>query len=195
MCSLTCFVMSLVLLAIAGAPALAQSGSFGNAVLVTDDELIISEPNTTFRAGAVYVYRKVGDDWREAGQIHAPNRERADGFGTVLAATGNTLFVGQRNGPLHTYERDGQGWRHTGTVSGDGVNGTDPGCGQYGYCGTEFGVPVPLLSPRLRFCPVWSTRSRGATTAPGSRGRAYGQPTAGRATALARHSFSRRVGP
>ena len=136
------FVMSLVLLAVAGVPALAQSGSFGNAILVADDELIISEPNTTFRAGAVYVYRKVGNDWREAGQIHAPNRERADGFGTVLAATGSTLFVGQRNGPLHTYERDGQGWRHAGTVSGDGVNGTDPGCGQYGYCGTEFGVTL-----------------------------------------------------
>ena len=135
-------LMSLALLAVAAAPALAQSGSFGNAIVVADDELIIAEPNPTFRAGAVYVYRKVGNDWREAAQIHAPDTERADGFGSVLANTGSTLFVGQRSGPLHIYERGGQGWRHTGTVSGDGVEGTDPGCGQYGYCGTDFGIEL-----------------------------------------------------
>ena len=140
--SLRPLLMSLALLAVAGVPTLAQSGSFGHAIVVGDDELIVSEPNTTFRAGAVYVYRKVGDDWQEAAQIHAPDTERADGFGTVLAATGNTLIVGQRGGPLHTYERDGQRWRHTGTVSGDGVNGTDPGCSEYGYCGTEFGIEL-----------------------------------------------------
>ena len=135
-------LMSLALFAVAGVPILAQSGSFGNAVLVGDDELIIAEPNPTFRAGALYIYRKVGNTWQEAAQIHAPATKRADGFGTVLAATGNTLIVGQRGGPLHTYERDGQRWRHTGTVSGDGVNGTDPGCGEYGYCGTEFGIEL-----------------------------------------------------
>ena len=135
-------VMLLALLAVGGVPALAQSGSFGNAIVVGDDELIIAEPNTTFRAGAVYIYRKVGNAWQETAQIHAPDTERADGFGTVLAATGNTLIVGQRGGPLHTYERDGQGWRHTGTVSGDGVNGTDPGCSEYGYCGTDFGIEL-----------------------------------------------------
>ena len=78
-------VMSVALLAVAVVPAFAQSGSFGNAVLVGDDELIIAEPNPTFRAGAVYVYRKVGNRWQEAAQIQAPDTERADGFGTVLA--------------------------------------------------------------------------------------------------------------
>ncbi len=140
--SLRPLLMSFALLAVAGVPALAQSGSFGNAVLVGDDELIIAEPNPTFRSGAVYVYRKAGNAWQESARIQAPDTERADGFGTVLATTGNTLFIGQRNGPLHTYERDGRSWRHTGTVSGDGVNGTDPGCGQYGYCGTDFGVEI-----------------------------------------------------
>ena len=135
-------LMSLALISAAGVPALAQSGSFGNAVLVGEDELIIAEPNPTFRAGAVYIYRKVGDAWQEASRIHAPDSERADGFGTVLASTGGTLFIGQRGGPLHTFEREGGDWRHTGTVRGDGVNGTDPGCGQYGYCGTDFGVEL-----------------------------------------------------
>ncbi len=135
-------LMSLALLAVSGIPLLAQSGSFGNAVIVGDRELLIAEPNPTFRAGAVYVYRKVEGEWREVTQVLAPDTERADGFGTVLAATGSTLFVGQRNGPLHTYERGGESWRHTGTISGDGVEGTEPGCGQYGYCGTDFGIEL-----------------------------------------------------
>ncbi len=134
--------ISLILLAATASPLLAQSGSFGNAVIIGEGELLIAEPNPTFRAGVVYVYRKLDGEWREATQILAPDTERADGFGTVLATTGSTLFVGQRNGPLHTYERDGQGWRYTETISGDGVEGADPGCGQYGYCGTDFGIEL-----------------------------------------------------
>ena len=134
--------MSLILLAAMASPLLAQSGSFGNAVIIGEGELLVAEPNPTFRAGVVYVYRKLDGEWREATQILAPNTERADGFGTVLAATASTLFVGQRNGPLRIYERDGQGWRYTETISADGVEGTDPGCGQYGYCGTDFGIEL-----------------------------------------------------
>ena len=134
--------MFLILLVALASPLLAQSGSFGNAVIIGEGELLIAEPNPTFRSGVVYVYRKLDGEWREATRILAPNTERADGFGTVLAATATTLFVGQRNGPLHTYERDGQGWRYAETISGDGVEGTDPGCGQYGYCGTDFGIEL-----------------------------------------------------
>ena len=124
-------------------PLAAQSGSFGNSVVIDGDELHIAEPNPNFRSGAVYVYRRSGDDWRESAIIRAPDSERADGFGTVLARTGNTLFIGQRGGPLHVFERSPDGaWRSAGTVEGDGVQGVDPGCGQYGYCGTHFGLTL-----------------------------------------------------
>ena len=113
--SLRRVLLSLAMLPFATLPGVAQSGSFGNAIVVSDGELIIAEPNTNFRPGAVYIYRRSGNAWREAAQLHAPDSERADGFGSVLARTGNTLFVGQRNGPLHVFERHrhwGRGGRH-----------------------------------------------------------------------------------
>jgi hypothetical protein len=106
-------------------PALAQSGSFGTSVVIDDGELIVAEPNNWFRQGLVYVYRKAGDDWREAATIEAPDAERADGFGTVLARTGGTLFVGQRGGRIHIFERQGTGWRHAGMLATDGITGAD----------------------------------------------------------------------
>lgn len=146
------FLLSVVLLFVVAVPCLAQSGSFGSSVVVGEDELIIGEPNTFFRPGTVYVYRQSGGDWVEAEQLQAPDAERADGFGTVLAVVGNTLVVGQRLGPLHAFEREGVEWRHAGTLAGtEGIGIQAPeeesaeipvGCNQYGYCETDFGVTL-----------------------------------------------------
>ena len=148
----------------ATAPLSAQSGAFGNSVIVGDTEILISEPTTSFRPGSVYIYRESGGEWRESGVLQAPGAERADGFGTMLARTGNTLFVGQRGGPIHVFERGGGGeWRATGMIEGDEVAGESPTCGFDGYCGTDFGLtiaadgdwllvgsPGPATSPRSR---------------------------------------------
>lgn len=135
-------VLSLALLPIAAAPCVAQSGSFGHAVVVGDDELIIAEPNTYFRPGTVYVYRKDGGVWQEAAQLRAPDAERADGFGTALAVTGNTLFVGQRGGRLHTFGKRGGAWQPVDTLRASGLTGADAECSQYGYCDTDFGIAL-----------------------------------------------------
>ena len=143
--------LPLVLTAILPVPGHGQSGSFGTSVLVGDGELIIAEPTTYFRPGTVYVYRKSDGAWREAARLRAPEAERADGFGTVLARAGGTLFIGQRAGPVHTFERDGDGWRATGTLAGTDSIGIrppeepgqiPPGCNQYGYCETDFGITL-----------------------------------------------------
>ncbi|MGH7463559.1 MAG: choice-of-anchor B family protein [Longimicrobiales bacterium] len=134
--------MCLSVLAIATAPAAGQSGSFGTSVVIGDGELIIAEPNNHFRPGLVYVYRRSGGVWREAAQLRAPAAERADGFGTVLAATGNTLFVGQRGGQIHIFKKQGSTWRAAGTLAADGITGADAECNQYGYCSTQFGITL-----------------------------------------------------
>lgn len=118
----------------------AQSGSFGNSVVFTPGEMLVGEPNTTFRPGTVYRYVQGPDGWVEAGQLQAPEPERADGFGSVLAVSGDVLLVGQRTQPLHVYRRSGDGWAWEGRIEGPGTEGLDPGCGQYGYCGTDFGI-------------------------------------------------------
>ena len=134
---------SLAVLLAAAAPLRAQSGAFGNAVVVSEGEILIAEPVTSFRPGAVYVYRKSGGEWQEASVLQAPDAERADGFGTLLAKAGNTLFIGQRGGPIHVFQRAGGGeWRATGMIEGDEVKGLEPSCRWDGYCGTDFGLSL-----------------------------------------------------
>ncbi|MYI05950.1 MAG: choice-of-anchor B family protein [Gemmatimonadetes bacterium] len=127
----------------AAAPLSAQSGAFGHSVVIEGGEILITEPTTSFRPGAVYVYRKAGGEWRESRVLQAPDPERADGFGTLLAKSGNTLFVGQRGGPVHVFERSGASqWRATGTIEGEDIAGMEPSCGFDGYCGTDFGLSL-----------------------------------------------------
>ena len=120
----------------------AQSGAFGHSVVVTADEVIVAEPTTTFRPGAVYTYRKVTDGWEEAAVLNAPDSEVADGFGTVLSLSGEHLFVGQRGGPIHVFTRSGDGWRHDSEIAGDHLAGFSPSCSFDGYCGTDFGISL-----------------------------------------------------
>ncbi|MDE2678252.1 MAG: choice-of-anchor B family protein, partial [Gemmatimonadota bacterium] len=131
---------ALALYAATAAPLTAQSGAFGHSVVIEDGEILITEPTTSFRPGAVYIYRKAGGEWRESAVLRAPDPERADGFGTLLAKSGNTLFIGQRGGPIHVFERTGGRWGATGMVEGDDIAGLSPGCGYDGYCGTDFGL-------------------------------------------------------
>jgi len=132
----------LALLVLGATPSLAQSGSFGSAVVIDGNELIIGEPNTNFRPGTVYVYQKSDGSWVEAAELRATDAERADGFGAALALTGNTLFVAQRGGRLHVFRKETRGWRADGVLAADGLTGLDPGCNQYGYCGTNFGITL-----------------------------------------------------
>ncbi len=133
----------LTLVTTAPPPLAAQSGAFGHAVVIDGDEILIAEPTTSFRPGAVYVYHKSGGAWRESTVLHAPDPERADGFGTLLARSGNTLFIGQRGGPLHVFERgDDGGWNAAGTIADEETAGQSPSCRFDGYCGTDFGLSL-----------------------------------------------------
>jgi len=123
-------------------PATAQSGAFGNSVVIDGDALIIGEPNNSFRPGTVYVYRKRGGEWAETGQVTAPDAERADGFGALVAVSGNTLFVANRGGAVFEYERAGESWRYRSTVTDDESSGLDPRCDFNGYCGVDYGVSI-----------------------------------------------------
>ncbi|MGH7502308.1 MAG: choice-of-anchor B family protein [Longimicrobiales bacterium] len=119
-----------LLLALAPATASAQSyagaaapamGAFGAAVLVLEDQILVGEPGNTLRPGIVYVYRKSGNTWMEAGQIQASDGERADGFGAAMATDGRTLAVAasnrdDRGGAIYFLERSANGWRETGHI-------------------------------------------------------------------------------
>ncbi len=123
-----------------------QVGSFGSSVVIHGGQVIIAEPNPTFRAGAAYVYGETDGTWHESSVLRAPGFERADGFGTALAGMGNWLFVGQRGGPLHVFViGNGGEWTPAGRIEGDGVRGIEPRCNDFGYCDADFGL---LLAAR-----------------------------------------------
>lgn len=135
-------LLALALLAFAYAPARAQAGSFGNSVVFDGDAMLIGEPNNTFRPGMVYVYGKTGDEWSETTILTAPDAQRADGFGAVLAVAGNTLFVANRGGAVFAYERSGMGWAFREMVTEDASAGLDPRCDFNGYCGVDYGITL-----------------------------------------------------
>ncbi|HAW89118.1 MAG TPA: hypothetical protein DCX61_00445, partial [Gemmatimonadetes bacterium] len=135
-------VLSLAATAVLVSPGLAQSGSFGNSVVIDGDALIIGEPNNSFRPGMVYVYRKSESDWIESARLTAPGAERADGFGAVLALSGSTLFVATRAGSLYTYERSGATWAFSSTLTAEDLVGLDAQCNYNGYCGVDYGISL-----------------------------------------------------
>ena len=191
--------VSLVLIGISAVPALAQSSGFGLTVVVDGDDLIIGEPNNSFRPGTVYVYRKSAGGWEEAAQLRADDSQRDDGFGAVLALAGDTLFVAQRGGLLHTFERDGSSWRSTGTLNVDGLTGPDPGCQQgYGYCRTDFGIAIAAEGDWMMVGKpgrVATPERRGAPAQPAEPGAVYVFRRGGRPTGSSRATASEARSP
>ncbi len=138
------FALALFMVAMTASPVLAQAGSFGNSVVIDGDALLVGEPNNTFRPGMVYVYRRGGAqaEWTEATILTSPDSERADGFGAVLALTGNSLLVANREGSVFAFQRDGIGWSFDAMVTEDTSAGIDPRCDFNGYCGVDYGISL-----------------------------------------------------
>jgi hypothetical protein len=135
--------LSLLALTLIASPAAAQSGSFGNTVVVDgEDALIVGEPNTSFRPGTVYIYRKFDGDWVESSRLTSPDAERADGFGAVMALSGDRLFVASRDGRIDAFERSGLTWAHSSTLDTDDISTLDAGCNYNGYCGIDYGLSL-----------------------------------------------------
>jgi hypothetical protein len=168
---------AMILTAAATAPCAAQSSAFGNSVIIAEGELIVAEPNNNFRPGTVYIYRQSGGEWRESAQLRAPEAERADGFGTLLARSGNTLFVAQRGGRVHVFERNGTDWRATGSLLPGGLTGEDPGCGNnYGYCSIQFGMTLVADGDWLLVGEAGRSPNRGRGGRGGGDGQDQGTP-------------------
>src|SRR5262245_36174870 len=81
--------------------------AFGRAVAITGEFAFVGEPNTAFggrgggRGGAppapgvVHVYRLSAGAWKPLETLSGEGASEGDGFGSALAAEGNTLLVGQ----------------------------------------------------------------------------------------------------
>jgi choice-of-anchor B domain-containing protein len=96
---------------------------FGGAVLVGDGEVFVGEAANQFRPGTVYVYRKGGAGWQEAGSLTGPNAAVGDQFGSALAHDGTRLFVGAGPAAVHVFTKQGTTWTLSGSVASSAVSG------------------------------------------------------------------------
>ena len=114
----TCLHM-VVGLALLGSVAPLGAQTFGNAVLVGDDQVIIGEPTYDTRTGVVYVFEPdAGGNLAQSARLTASDGVSGDGFGSSVATDGDRIVVGAFNagsgaGAAYVFARQGAppgGW-------------------------------------------------------------------------------------
>ncbi len=96
---------------------------FGAAVLATQDNVFVGEPDNLYRPGAVYIYTNQDGSWERSGEIVSPQAEMGDHFGRSLSMQGNRLLIGSTGlqgevGAGYVFEYDGEfAWEYVATLS------------------------------------------------------------------------------
>ncbi|HEX6323489.1 MAG TPA: choice-of-anchor B family protein, partial [Vicinamibacterales bacterium] len=104
-------------------PAGASAQGFGEAVLVTADEVLVGQSMDASLPGYVYVYRRDGAGrWTEAARLQASDAEPNDHFGRALALAQGDLLVGatiaRQSGALYIFGRAADGtWRESASMT------------------------------------------------------------------------------
>ena len=90
----------------AAVPTPAAAQSFGGAVLVAGDYILVGEAAHEREPGSVRAYALQGGGWTEVAMLHGPGASLRDAFGKSLAHAGDFLFVGAGGGDegrIHVY--------------------------------------------------------------------------------------------
>ncbi|MEI7658591.1 MAG: immunoglobulin domain-containing protein [Phycisphaerae bacterium] len=124
----------------------AAGDTFGNAVHLRGDSLIVGAPTDTTPAGALagsaYVFTRSGATWTQQARLAASDGRGADFFGSGVAIEGDTAIVGAffadigssvNQGAAYVYRRSGTSWtQESKLVAPDGA------------AGDAFGISVAL---------------------------------------------------
>jgi len=104
---------------------------FGSALTVSDGHVVVGAPGQYDERGAVYLFRKSDNKWKEVKTFALPDSVRGAGFGSSVLLHDNHLFVGAPSaadtlGSVFVYEKSGDGkWtQRTEIVSPDTTTGT-----------------------------------------------------------------------
>ncbi|MEX0746404.1 MAG: hypothetical protein WD275_00295, partial [Rhodothermales bacterium] len=124
---LAALVLSFAVSEHAGAQLLFSN--YGAAVEIAEGDVLVSEPNSRYRAGTIYVYRQADGEWAESARIIAPDAANYDGFGHDLAPSGNRMLVAatrQGSGRIYEFQRHADGaWTLKNTISEGGLSTED----------------------------------------------------------------------
>ncbi len=149
---------------------------FGGAAAIAGDEILVGRPGTLIgfpipasHAGAVHVFRRSGNGWRESGLLGPKDGRLGDGFGTALTVDGNLLAIGapgaEAGGAVYVYERTGNAWTQRARLTGTG-----------GAAADRFGAAVALKGTVLLVGAPGRDGERGAVVV-FSRGKSAAQWT------------------
>jgi len=138
--------MVVVLLAVVGTPAAAQSSfnvqqtlspstastRYGNGVDIDGNRAVVGAPfdnplPSPYASGAAYVYVKSGATWTVQQRIVASDPQAEAMFGWAVAVSGNTVFIGApsgitgagnpRPGAVYVFELSGSTWTQTAKIT------------------------------------------------------------------------------
>ncbi len=103
----------------------ASSGDeFGSAVALDGEYAVIGACYADDDLGAVYVFRREGENWVQQAKLTPSDGEPGDEFGTAVAVSGDYIFVGapysgdDYSGAVYVFRRDGAGWYETAKLKG-----------------------------------------------------------------------------
>lgn len=104
---------------------------FGNAVSINGKTVIVGarfEDTNGWGAGAAYIFRNIGNEWKEEQKIIGSEIDEMDFFGTCVDVSGDLAVVGAPNdrgtGTVYVYRRINSNWIEEKILqASDGYNG------------------------------------------------------------------------
>jgi hypothetical protein len=106
-------------------------GSGGPSIAISGNTAIVGRPIWDSGHGAVFVFTRLGREWRETARIVAPHSTKADYFGMPTAFSGDRLVVGAPNKGTHrcgtafVYGRTRDAWREREEIANPGCAASD----------------------------------------------------------------------
>ncbi|HEX7049350.1 MAG TPA: choice-of-anchor B family protein [Longimicrobiales bacterium] len=98
-----------------------NSDGFGASLAVEGGTLVVGAAAQNGGTGAVYIFERSGDAWRQALRLVPADGAAGDAFGASLALSGDFLLVGapgqmERKGAVYVYRREGGTWSAAGKL-------------------------------------------------------------------------------
>ncbi|MGQ0816155.1 MAG: choice-of-anchor B family protein [Gemmatimonadota bacterium] len=123
-------------------PDTARSG-FGAVVAVSNDIALIAAPALDKQAGAVYVFRRSGNEWTHEAKLVSPVSKEQMLFGLGLAVAGDRILAGEpghneRTGAVHVFERAAGEWKTSSRLTANGLQKND-----------RYGAPIVANAQRV----------------------------------------------
>lgn len=92
-----------------------QNDVFGTSVAIRGETIVVGAPQYWAAGGAVYVFRRTGNNWVQAQRIEPAGGQTDDNFGGAVAFDGGWLIVGAPQsfvgtGLAYVYSFDGSAW-------------------------------------------------------------------------------------